>query len=82
MQQTAVLTPHERPYTHHMLAYLCPFIQSVGYSGSCDDGVPRDVSACRNTGTLGGWAIGGQVSNIVGIIIAIVKDIPRILYQL
>ena len=60
LQVSPAITPQDRQYSHHMLAYFCPAIASVGYSGGCD-GAPIDIRACRGINVFGSWAVGGEV---------------------
>ena len=56
----------QRKFVHHMLIYQCPFITSQNVaqletlSVECAS-AGLEVTRCRGTKVLAGWAIGGQV---------------------
>ena len=48
-----------------MLVYLCGSLNEaqVNDSGPCNGGVGDSLSECRSGELIGGWAVGGGVSN-------------------
>ena len=72
MQISPEITPHASSFVHHMLVYLCPTQlglteEHVGLSGHCHT-LPRNVGGCLAGLLIGGWAVGGDVSELHFII--------------
>ena len=53
-------------YVHHMLVYICGGLNEtqVNDSAPCQGGVGESLSECLAGEVIGGWAVGGEVSNI------------------
>ena len=53
-------------YVHHMLVYICAGLNEtqVNDSAPCQGGVGESLSECLAGEVIGGWAVGGEVSNI------------------
>ena len=54
-------------YVHHMLVYICGGLNEtqVNDSAPCQGGVGESLSECLAGEVIGGWAVGGEVSNIL-----------------
>ena len=64
VQFSPKITPNGFQYAHHMLIYLCDFLNEtmVGTSAPCGGIAGAFVSECRQGSLIAGWAVGGTVS--------------------
>ena len=67
LQFAPVLSPESIRHVHHILIYLCDGMNltghpEVGIKRECD-GISEEVRPCRFATIIGGWAVGGSVSN-------------------
>ena len=62
LQYGPALSPHARAFVHHIIVYSCPTPlpeEAIGLSMPCDDFSAAE--SCRSGGSIGGWAVGGEV---------------------
>ena len=60
------MTEGNTAHVHHMLVYLCSSLNASHSGGVCSD-VISSIN-CSNATLLAGWAIGGEVTKINGVI--------------
>ena len=68
LQFAPLLSPKSISHAHHILVFLCEGMNltghpDVGVKQKCD-GISEEVQPCKYATIIGGWAIGGNVSNI------------------
>ena len=68
LQFAPLLSPKSISHAHHILVFLCEGMNLTGYPDvgvkqKCD-GISEEVQPCKYATIIGGWAIGGNVSNI------------------
>ena len=67
LQYSPLIDNENFAYVHHMLVYICAGLNEtqVNDSAPCYGGVGERLSECLAGEVIGGWAVGGEVSNIL-----------------
>ena len=67
LQYSPLIDNENFDYVHHMLVYICAGLNEaeVNDSAPCRGGVGVSLSACLAGEVLAGWAVGGEVSNML-----------------